>query len=120
MKKISEYKDEEALDLLAEILEPVTAIMSDKLIKQEMKSGNRAAAVAQAIKRHKSEVIAILAAMDGVPVNEYHCDVFTLPIRALEIMNDKGLVSFFSSQGLATSRQKSSGPVTENTGENVQ
>ena len=111
MKKISEYIDEEALDLLAELIEPAAIIMADKAIAEAMKGGNRMSAISTAIKNHKPEVMRIMAVMDGVPVEEYHCDVFTLPMRVLDLLNDKALLSFFSSQAPETSQKTSSGPV---------
>lgn len=118
MKKLSEYQDGEALDLLAEIIEPAIIILGDKKIAELLKAEKRLPAIKEAIKAHKQEVMQIMAAMEGVPVEEYHCNVFTLPMRVLELLNDKALISFFSSQAPGTSPQTFSGPVTANTKEN--
>ena len=57
-----------------------------------------------------------MAAMDGVPVEEYKCNVFTLPVKILELLNDPDLVQLFTYQG-QTGDAKSSGSVSENTEE---
>ena len=113
--KLSEYQGEEALDLLADLIEPAGEIMSDKEIGEVFKK-NRFKAIGMAIKNHKKAVMQIMAAMDGVPVDEYKFNVFTLPLKILEILNDPGLVQFFTCQG-QTGDAKSSGSVSENTEE---
>lgn len=104
MKKLSEYKDEKALDLLAEIMEPAVEIMSDKAIKDAAGDGNKITIAKEVIKRHKKQVMEILAAMEGVPVEKYHCNILTLPMRVLEILNDEELIQVFTLQAQEISR----------------
>lgn len=94
--KLSEYKNEQALDILADILEPSAKIFSDKDVKQAFEKGDKISGIKAAIKGHKTEIIEILAVLDGVPVAEYECNVLTLPVKLLEILNDTDLMSFFS------------------------
>lgn len=97
MKKLSDYKDGEALDLLADIIEPASAIFSDKEVLEAFKSNNKFAAVKVIIKSHKNELIEVLARLDGKEVSEYHCNVFTIPIVALQVLQDQELIDFFLS-----------------------
>ena len=113
--KLSEYHGEAALDLLADLIEPVGEIMADKEIGDVFKK-NRFKAIGMAIKNHKKAVIQIMASMDGVPVEEYKCNVFTLPAKILELLNDQDLVQLFTYQG-QTGDAKSSGSASENTEE---
>ena len=110
--KLSEYQGEAALDLLADLIEPVGEIMSDKEIGDVFKK-NRFKAIGLAIKNHKKSVIQILATMDGVPVDKYKCNVFTLPAKILELLNDPALVQLFTYQG-QTGDANSSGSASEN------
>lgn len=97
--KISEFKDEEALDLLAELIEPAAKIFGSEAIRNAVGSKKpKLELVRIAIKEHKKEVIQILAALNGVPVEEFHCTVPSIIAQALEILNDKDLLDFFSSQ----------------------
>ena len=96
--KLSEYQGEAALDILADLIEPAGEIMSDKEIGEVFKK-NRFKAIGLAIKKHKKAVIQIMATMDGVPVDEYKFNVFTVPLKILEILNDPDLVQFFTYQG---------------------
>ena len=110
--KLSEYQGEAALDILADLIEPVGEIMSDKEIGEVFKK-NRFKAVGLAIKNHKRAVMQILATMDGVSVDEYKCNVFTLPVKILEILNDPELVQLFTYQG-QTGDANSSGSASVN------
>ena len=117
MKKISEFKNDEALDLLAEIIDPTAVIMADNNVKALAKDGDKLKIVKYILKNHKESIIAILAALDGVPVDEYEFNVFTLPMKLLEILNDKELVSFFMSQEWTGDVKASGVPMANTTGE---
>ena len=110
--KLSEYQGEAALDILADLIEPAGEIMSDKEIGDVFKK-NRFKAIGLAIKNHKKAVMQILATMDGIPVDEYKCNVFTLPVKILEILNDPELVRLFTYQG-QTGDANSSGSASVN------
>ena len=111
--KLSEYQGEAALDILADLIEPAGEIMSDKEIGDVFKK-NRFKAIGLAIRNHKNAVMQILATMDGVPVDEYKCNVFSLPVKILEILNDPEMIQLFQYQG-QTGDAKSSGSASENT-----
>ena len=110
--KLSEYQGEAALDILADLIEPAGEIMSDKEIGEVFKK-NRFKAVALAIKNHKNAVMKIMSTIDGIPVEEYKCNVFTLPVKILELLNDPALVQLFTYQG-QTGDANSSGSASEN------
>lgn len=97
--KLSEVKNEEALDLLGDLLEPVAAILSDPKVK-ELFGGKPIKLASYIIKNHKKEVLQVLARMDGIPVEEYSCNVFTLPVKVIELLNDESLKELFTSQAL--------------------
>ena len=111
--KLSEYRGEEALNVLADLIEPAGEIMSDKEIGEVFKQ-NRFKAIGLAIKNHKKAVMQILATMDGVPVDDYKCNVFSLPVKILEILNDPEMIQLFQYQG-QTGDAKSSGSASVNT-----
>lgn len=86
--------------------------MTDKEIGEVFKK-NRFRAIGLAIKNHKKAVMQIMATMDGVPVEEYKCNVFTLPVKILELLNDPDIVQLFTYQG-QTGGANSSGSASEN------
>lgn len=100
MKKLSEYKNEEALELLADLIEPAAVICADTEIANAVRSGlSKIKVVKMIIKNHKHEVIEILALLDNIPLEEYECNLLSLPSRIIEILNDEELMRFFNSQG---------------------
>lgn len=110
--KLSEYHGEAALDILAGLIEPAGEIIADKEIGDVFKE-NRFKAIGLAIKNHKKAVMQIMATVDGVPVDEYKCNVFTLPVKILEILNDPEIVQLFTYQG-QTGDANSSGSASAN------
>lgn len=113
--KLSEYKDGEALDILADLIEPTALILADEGMRDSLrKCSNKAQMAAVVIKTHKSEVMRILAAVNGVPADEYHCNLLTLPRQVMEIMNDEDLMDFFISWG-QTEGESNSGSASANT-----
>lgn len=117
MRKLSEFKNEEALDLLADILEPMSVIMTDdEVVDKLMSDGQRMEGAIMLIKNYKPEIIRILAAMDQEDPETYEFNIFTLPRRILEIVNDKELLAFFMEQQTETLKE-SFGSAKENTKE---
>ena len=116
--KITDFKDEEALDLLADLLVPVSEIAQDEVIQKILggeRTGKTIAEVAGlVIKGHKSAVMDILAALDGVPRDEYHCNFLTLPLKVIEILDDPDFMAFFTAQGQISS-STASGSAMEST-----
>lgn len=117
--KLSDYKDEAALDLLAELIEPASEILADAEVRKAAEDGNRLRAVALAIKNHKRAVMSVLAALDGVPIEEYHCNVLTLPAKLVELFDDPDISQLFTFAG-QTVEQAPSGLPMENTEEKEQ
>ena len=116
MKKLSEYKDEEALDLLANIMEPVTEIIIDKEVVKKFRK-NKLSGITHAIKHHKRAVFECLAALNGVDVKDYHCNIISLPKAILEVINDKELIDFFGSQSQEMDEESSGSATTTGVGE---
>ena len=111
--KLSEIKGEQALDVLADLIEPASEIMTDKMVVASAKNGQKMRAIKLAIKNHKRAVIEILAALDGAEADEYEVNVLTLPAKLLEILNDPLVMGLFTSQG-QNLEKTSSGSAMEN------
>ena len=67
MRKLSEVKGEEALDVLAEILEPIVTIINDEEVKAGFET-NVAKSVSVALKKYKTEILQIFASINGKSV----------------------------------------------------
>lgn len=114
--KLSEYQNEDALDLLADLLEPVSNFLSDKKFEKLFKEGNKMKVIQYCLKTkaRQKDILTILARLEGVPLKEYKANIFSLPVKLMELWDDEELVSFFVSQGFGMGNE-SSGSATENT-----
>lgn len=120
--KLSDYRGEQALDILADLIDPAAAIMADKEISNFARSKKPIIKLVKPlIKRHKQEVIEIMAILDGENPEQYkeNVNILTLPSKLLEILNDKELMSLFTLQGQKTG-ETNSGSATENIEESEQ
>ena len=114
--KLSEYKDEDALVLLADLIEPLANIFADKKFYKIFQKGNRLEVIKYVLKNKPKQVLAIMARLDGVPPEKYEANIFTLPTKLMEILSDEELMRFFASQGLKMDNE-SFGSVMESTEE---
>ena len=124
MKKLSEFKDDEAMDVLAEILDPMVHMMQNKKFvlafkgdkKNDIKP-NRVEAIKIAITDNRADVVKIMAVLNETPVEEFHYNLLTLPQMMVEMFNDKELIDFFGYQS-ETDSEIPSGSAMENIEEN--
>lgn len=114
MQKLREIKGEKALDVLADLLEPVCDISTDSELVSELQSGSKVKGVQLMLKNHKKAVLTIFAILNEEDPATYEPNLIELPKTLLEAFNDPELVSLFISQG-QSAEQTSSGSVTENT-----
>lgn len=96
MKKISDFKNEDAIELLADIVEPCSTIVNDTELRKDF-AKDKMKAVSKGLKKYKKEIIEILARLEDVPVKEFTCTPVTLVSKVLDVLNDKELNDFLSS-----------------------
>ena len=96
MRKLSEIKGEEAIDVLAELLVPITEISQDKEVKAGFET-NVAKCVSIALKKYKKEVMEMLAIINGKSVEETaeEIDVLSLPTYLVEMLSEPSIQSLF-------------------------
>lgn len=97
MKKISEYKNKDAVNLLADLLDPVSEIVADPKFSEmaNNKDTTKIALIQYIMKAHAESLIKMFAIIDGVPVEEYEINAVEIPTRLVSIFNDTGLANFF-------------------------
>lgn len=111
--KLSEIKGEVALDVLADIIDPLGEIIGDKEIEAAYKKkSSYKDLIKMAIKRHKKAVIEIMARLDLKSPEEYEVDFLTLPRKIMEVLSDPNLSSLFSLRSEIT--ESNSGSATGN------
>ena len=97
MRKLSEVKGEEALDVLADILEPIVTIINDEEVRSGFET-NVAKSVSVAQKKYKKEILEIFASINGKSVEETceEIDILSLPSYIVEILNEPEIQRLFT------------------------
>lgn len=111
--KLSDIKGERCLDVIAEIIDPIANIAQDEetlavFRKEKLRDGEtirqfgvrRAkTAIPVLLKRHKKDLIAIMAAIEGVTSEEYaeSLNLAKLMKDTSDLMSDKAFASLFTS-----------------------
>lgn len=116
MGRLEEAKGVDAIDLIADLIDPITDIAQDDEIQKITHAPNTPVLkiVKAILKLHKKEAVEILAILDGVPAEEYRGTVLTITKKLLSLISNPELQDFFGLSGQKT-EQKSSGSATENT-----
>ena len=97
MSKLTEFKNEAAAELLADLIEPASVLFGDEEIRNALKE-SKIAGIKVAMKKHGKELIDILATVDGVPREEYSVNAMQIVSKTLAILSDSDLMAAFSSQ----------------------
>ena len=96
--KLLEVKGAEAIELLADLIDPITEIAGDAEVLQCVQTGQKAKAVKFILKKHPKTILTIMSICEGVPVEEYNPTVTELPAKILEIVNHPDIAKLFTSQ----------------------
>ena len=94
---LSEIKNEQAIEVLGDLIDPSIELCKDKYFGEAMAKGDAKKALKIVLKGHAKAVKEILAALEGVPVDMYECSILTLPKTLMEILSDPEVMSLFIS-----------------------
>lgn len=94
MRKLSEIKGDEAFDVIADLLEPISIIFTDEDVAKEE---SRLKKVSIALKKHKNEIISMLAILEGTTPEKYAetVNLATLPKAVMDLFSDEDLSILF-------------------------
>lgn len=117
MKHFDDFKDDEAIELWAKIIDPLAEISVDKTFVSLVRDKGQKATVFEAVKsvlsEHKSALLTILDALkeDGEEITASN-----VVLKTTNLFVDKGFLQAFTLQGLQNTKT-SGGSATENTTE---
>lgn len=112
--KLSEYKGEKAIEVFANLLEPIAEMMGDGQLSKDIEENkSKAVIVANLMKNHPKSIIKVLAILDDADPETYEVNFVDIPVKLFELLNDKALTSLFTSRGQNGDRNPS-GSATEN------
>ena len=115
MKKLSDYKGDEAIELWADLLDPLTNILGDQKIQSVIQSGKPKLIVAKEIlKKHKKDAMQILLRIDPEPINGLNIVIRLVTVIA-DIGESEEIKTFFGYAEQEQTDNESGGSVTEST-----
>ena len=115
---MNQMSNEAKLDMLADMLDPVGEIISDREVLLPAKDGHIAKALQAAIRRHKGAVLAIMAAVEGEDPDTYRLDGAVLLLKAMAKWNElQGIAQELFPSAPQSEAAASSGAAMENTEE---
>lgn len=97
--QLSNIKGESALDVLAELIEPIAEIMGDEEVVSLMNSNKpKLLIINLAIKKHKDAVITALALLEQKDRETFlqELTLTKLPMMLLEVVNDPDIQPLFT------------------------
>ena len=116
--KLSEVKGDRVLDVIADVIDPIANIAQDKDVAamfkreavpegmeaREFFAARMRKSVPALLKGHKSDIIAILAAIEGVAPEQYAAslNLAKLFTDVMELLTDDAFVNFLSSSETET------------------
>ena len=122
MRRLQDVKGEEALDVLADILDYAVKLVKNDAIREALntKGFRDIETIKLLIKEGKHEIISIMAVIDGKEYDEFleTLDLMTLPMMLYDTFNDEAVQAVFRSQaqtmgvtssGLATATTEGNG-----------
>ena len=112
--RITDFENEEALDLLADIIEPAAYIMADKKVPELFKEKPPIFTAGYILKNHKKSAIEIIAALHKESPEKIRFNAVTLLSDVIDLINDPVVKDLFTSQG-QNMDEESSGSATEST-----
>lgn len=99
--KLSEFKGEEAMLLLAELIDPAAEIIKDERIKSiRANNGQMSDLIKILLKDHSKPVLRILALLNRENPETYSPSLIELPTMLIELMKDEDLMAVFHLRGL--------------------
>lgn len=114
--------NEEKLELFADLLEPVTDILSDPDVAAAWRSEKTVKAIRMTIRGHAREIVEVLALIEGADPEKYEINGLALLLKLIDLLNRpdvKQMVDgLFTLQG-QIGEGAPSGPAMPNTGDGV-
>lgn len=115
MMKLSDHKGDEAIELWADLLDPLATILTNEAVRRDIASGESRLKIAKTIlKTCKSEAVEILTRIDPAPLDGFNIIVRLVAILA-EIGEHEEIRAFFGFAEQVKTESESGGSVMENT-----
>ena len=105
--KLSNLRGEDAIDTMADLIEPITEIASDKEFEKLYKSKPLLFSVKHCLKHHKKSVLEILAIMNCEDPDYFEPKFWEIPKMIFDVLDDENVKALFTSQQMKNSNDTS-------------
>jgi len=109
MKKLSDFKDEEAIRITSKLMSPIVLIVADK--EMQKFKGNLFSFGTALLEKHPDEVKTLLAILNDTDLDDYHFNAKEVFEGVILMLNDEDLLSLFGLQ-MQTSTSSASASVS--------
>ena len=111
--RLSDFKDEKAIEVVAKLLVPIGNIAADKEMASVQKSSKHMGEfVSLLLQKHAQDAMTMLAVLNDQDPADYHCNAATVLADTFQMISDPQLMSLF---GLQRQTPASSGSASEST-----
>ena len=94
-----DYRGEAAIDLLADMLDPIAEIIEDTSLKRMIDTGtNRLKIIKYLLKNHSRSVLEIMALSEGEDPKTYQPNALVLPLKLTRLFSNPEIQMLFLSQ----------------------
>ena len=112
MKQLSEFKNEQGVIVVAQLLNPISRIVLKMKDAGEKPAKNRVEFLSQALAESPKDIMEIFAILSETPVEKYECNAASLLKDTIKLAADNEFMELF---GLQSQTPTSSGSASENT-----
>lgn len=116
MRRLSDYKGDEAIELWSDLISPISKIMQDKKAQTVFKDKDKSMLekASEVISLHKEEAEAVILRIDPTPINGLNLITRVLEFL-VEIETSEDLKPFFALAGQGKTESASSGSAMAST-----
>ena len=111
--RLSDFKDEKAIEVVADLLVPIGNIVANPANKEAQSGGNLLALAASMLKNNASDVKAMLAILNGANPDEYTCTAATVMRDVINMLGDPELLQLFGLQSQTSTSAGSASMTSE-------
>lgn len=113
MKKLSEFKNEDGVVVIAKLLHPISRIVQSAKDSPRPEGMTAMEFLSMMLEKSPKDVIEIFAILNEKPVETYECNGASIMMDTLTLASDAELMELF---GLQSQTQTSSGSASESAG----
>lgn len=110
--KLSEFRDEKAIDVVAKLLVPIANIAGNSA-NAAMKGKSLMEFASAMLRNNPRDVMAMLAILDDKEPEDYHCSAASVLVDLVNMLGDEELLQLFGAQRQTRASSGSASETTE-------